>query len=300
MSEMRYKREVVRQERSLGVNARVDVVELAEIAIAFYSLNIPMKSISHLMAMVVHQFHVALVDQDIIETEDRLDGLRVAWDVLRSYGLTTKSMEKQNEKKILMGKAFENLRREGVDPEFYAPHVYKQLHNEKSVTPVGMAGETVAFDINEMEKIYHDLERKEKEGDKPEETDEERVARLHGMSVEDWRKMVSSSEYKEKQAKIKAEREERKRLADLQIEKNRAARRQKEIEEKARDKAMKKAAKLKAECEILEEQEKGVLEIADSNEPRPLSDEELNAKGKDIESRDRDLATIDMSAPKQK
>lgn len=301
MSEQRYRKDVIRQERSLIINARVDVTEMAELAVVFESNGIRVRSASHFIALCIHQMHMTLVEQGMIGEEDRIDSIAQAWDVLRLYHLTTKTMEKRNEKKLMMATAFENLRREGVDPAINAPHIYKQLHNRSSVTPIGKEGETTKFDIKELTKTYHELEMKERnKHDSSEQTVEEYLAEQHGMSVEEYREYVKSDEYKEEKEKAAKERAKRNKKIKSQIERNKALRVQEELEEKARVKAMKKAAKLKAECEALEEEDNKIGKIANSDEPRHLTEEELSEKGKSIEERDIKLATIDMSAPKKK
>lgn len=295
---MRVRETVVKQERSMVVGARVDVVELAEIARVFVVQRVPVKSMSHLIALIVSQMYYAMEVNGFIKEEEKINDLGMAWKVLRAYHLTTQTMEDRNKKKLNMSRGFENLRREGDDPEFYAPSAYKQLHNRNSVQPIGNENRTI--NIDQLVDTYHEIERKEREekNGESEKTQEETIAELKGMTVEEYREYINSDEHKKEVEEFMKNRESKKKSFEVKMEKNRAARAQKELEEKARLKARKKLAKQTAECEIIAEQEEKVKKVASDDVPRPLTEEELSEKGKSIEERDIKLANMDMSAPK--
>jgi len=130
------RREVLKQERSLVVHSRVDVVKLADIALAMIESGYTPAGASSLVAGCVEQLHHALLELGVIKEAKRITSIAVAWQQLEILGYVTKTMKKQNKNKLNMAWGFENLRNEGVDPEQYAPMYYKKLHNQHSVKPV--------------------------------------------------------------------------------------------------------------------------------------------------------------------
>jgi len=124
---------VVKQEKSMAVSGRVDIVYLAEVYGGLTKLGFKPDTLSSLVSYCVDVAHSALEQNGHIEK--RFDGVLEAYEVLRGLGIMTKSMHKLNARKVSLAAGFENLRKEGVDPECYAPGYYKTLHNSNSVKP---------------------------------------------------------------------------------------------------------------------------------------------------------------------
>ena len=120
-------------ERSVPVQSRVDFITLAELALYFERLGTPPRTMSQLISWsldhLVHGWSEAgLLDRCIEDSEH-------AMEVLSVRGLLQRSMLKRSMKKIHNAIAFENLRKEGVDPRGYAPVMYDTIHNTNSVKP---------------------------------------------------------------------------------------------------------------------------------------------------------------------
>jgi len=122
---------VIKQERSVAVYGRVDVVSLAETLGGLIKLKMSPKSMSSLVSYCVELAHSALEQNGHLEK--RFGSVMEAYNVLKDMGFMTKSMDKINLKKVNMARGFENMRFEGGDPEIEANMYYKGLHNKHSV-----------------------------------------------------------------------------------------------------------------------------------------------------------------------
>ena len=153
----------VKQERSVVVSARVDVTDLADIFAAIQARGRLVRSMSGLIAYCVDIAHSALEGNGYIENRigDRPNGLEVAYNTLKDYGLIKGGMERRNIRKMTLAMGFERLRNDfGVDPKYDEPLRYKQLHNEHSVQPPKPMLRDDALLAKQVE-IYHELEQKQ-------------------------------------------------------------------------------------------------------------------------------------------
>jgi len=127
---------VVKQERSLAVYGRVDVVSLAEVMTGLVKMGHNTRTMSSLVSYCVEIAHAALEQNGYIDR--KVSGITEAYYLMVDRGLMSPSMQKKNMPKFNMASGFENLRKEGIDPEVYTAGsgAYKQLHNTHSVEPV--------------------------------------------------------------------------------------------------------------------------------------------------------------------
>lgn len=125
----------ISMERSLVVQGRVDIVKLAEI---FAALNgeLKLRTMSSLISACVEVLHNVLESNSMLDK--RFDSLPNAYHLLVDTGIMSKSMQSRNKKKFELAWGFENMRKEGDNPEFSAPGYYNKLHNTHSVEPVNI------------------------------------------------------------------------------------------------------------------------------------------------------------------
>ena len=150
------------QERSMVVSARVNVVKLAELAIAIDEHGGYVRTMSGLINYCVE------ISYDTLKANRWISGhisnsenpLLLATDVLDEKRLLRRGMKERNDKKYRMARGLENLRNEGDDPSYANPTVYKILHNKHSVQPVKSPMSNKS-EMDNMVKIYHELENKE-------------------------------------------------------------------------------------------------------------------------------------------
>lgn len=120
-----------KRERSIPVQGRVDLVELADIAVVLSRKGFEVSSMSKLINLCVQMAHWALENTE--EVMMRHEGVSDAHRTMVEAGLYQRSMYKVGRKKLLTAMAFENLRKEGVDPITYVPHQANVLHNRHSI-----------------------------------------------------------------------------------------------------------------------------------------------------------------------
>ncbi len=147
---------VVKQERSVSVQGRVDIVKLAEVFAGLRMNNYNVGTMSLLVSYCVEIAHSALEQNGLLKK--KFDSIGDAYLLLKDSGVMTKSMIDRNIKKINMAWGFENLRNEGDDPEISAPRYYKGLHNDNSVE-IPKVQQFTKADAMAMVENYEKFER---------------------------------------------------------------------------------------------------------------------------------------------
>ena len=119
-----------RQEASVPVEARVNLVTLAELA-AFWESQGHLTNMSQMIAWSMDTL------RDIVRANyagvRKIESVSEAHRYLSEKGLYQRSKQNRSMKKIAMALGFESLRAEGIDPKDYAPAQMNTLHNKNSV-----------------------------------------------------------------------------------------------------------------------------------------------------------------------
>ncbi len=152
-----------KQERSLPISARVDVVALAEVAQYWVNEGHHLKSISQLVNWSLDLLKEILAENHKISpTMDFVDARRflVAW------GLTQASHDKRAIKKIAAATRFAMNRREGYEPSQIDPYGWSELHNKHSVqAPPAYDRDMDAYNKARLEKQKEMHEQYKRERD---------------------------------------------------------------------------------------------------------------------------------------
>lgn len=123
----------VKAERSMPVQSRIDLVELAEIVGYWERRGIYVRTMSQLVSWSVSAFKEILKNNGLIE---EIDTLEYAYDLLNSKGLIQKSMHNKMKAKYAKARGMENIRLDGmgygVDRDTRA---YQELHGRNQVQP---------------------------------------------------------------------------------------------------------------------------------------------------------------------
>jgi|GEM_PF-1847957 len=119
-------REETKVEGSLPVQARVNVICLANLDLYWASEGYQIRTMSQLIG-----FSIELLNE-ILEANGKLrqkaNTIVEANQYLEDRGLHQRSMQRRGYKKLGMAIAFEGMREEGMRPETYAPGIYNRLH----------------------------------------------------------------------------------------------------------------------------------------------------------------------------
>ena len=144
---MSYNKEI-KQERSVPVQSRIDIVSLAKIA-KYWETKCEIRTMSQLVSWSIDLLMEVLDNNNVIEIDDM--NIADARNYLSSKGLIQKSMNKKGIRKIATSMAFESLRDEGVDPKEYTEKQYTILHNKGSVKPYN--GEVSNREVEAAKKL---------------------------------------------------------------------------------------------------------------------------------------------------
>lgn len=120
-----------RQERSIPVQSRIDMVSLARLDKYWMSEGYYIRTMSQLV-----NWSVDLICEVLVSNEKMPSGIDSAMEAnrhLMQRGLYQPSMLKKGFKKRAAALGFESLRDEGVEPADYAEGQYRNMHNERSV-----------------------------------------------------------------------------------------------------------------------------------------------------------------------
>ena len=129
---MKYEEEV-KQERSIPVQGRVNLVDLANLDKYFMSQGQEIRTMSQLLNWGIGLV-VEVLDRNSV-LEGKLDNLSDAGGYLESRRLYQPGIRKRGVKKYANALTFENLREHGEHPEDYVSRQHKVLHNKGSIKP---------------------------------------------------------------------------------------------------------------------------------------------------------------------
>ena len=156
----------VKRETSIPLSARVSIVTLAEIDMAWRGQERMPKTMSQLVSWSLELLH------EILDVQGQLPmkmGVAEAHSYLQTRGLYQGITKTRGFKKIVTAMGFEALREQGINPKQEAPRQYNTIHHSRAVEP--KPDVTRLADIDEAIK-------KNRMKDIREETEEEREARI--------------------------------------------------------------------------------------------------------------------------
>jgi len=141
----------VKFERSLSVQARIDVTTLARLALYWEEEGVFVKSLSQLVSWSLELMLEVLVANGKVEDRDlrMSDAVRV----LVSRGLRQASLTKKGYKRRAMALSFENLRMQKVEPSQYVPQQFSTMHKNKQEIFDGEVSAGRAIDEEEWKNI---------------------------------------------------------------------------------------------------------------------------------------------------
>jgi hypothetical protein len=146
-----------RQERSMVVAGRVDVVKIAEIMAGLTADKFNVRTLSLLLSYCVEISHSAMEQNSLLTT--KFDGPLKAFNFLSDTGILTRHMQQKNIKKMKMAQGLDEIRQMEGNPSIDAPDVYNTLHNTHSTQVPDTRITTPKLD--EMVKAYKKLEAQE-------------------------------------------------------------------------------------------------------------------------------------------
>jgi len=123
--------EEVKQEASIPVQTRVNIVKLASMLEYWESTGYNIKTMSQLVSWSVDLVYEILDTNKFIKNNQM--GIGEARNVLEERGLFQKSLKDRAFKKLGTAISFEGMRGEGINPSQYNPRSYNKLHNKHSV-----------------------------------------------------------------------------------------------------------------------------------------------------------------------
>ena len=147
----------VRQERSIPVQSRIDMISLARLDVYWSKEGYNVKSMSQLVSWSIDLLIKVLEANGV---DIKIDTLVDADRYLNVRGLHQAGMRnKRGREKLATALRFESIRLEGSNPKDVVPRQYNELHRKDSVQP--FEGEAV----NEKTKKINEITRKALEVD---------------------------------------------------------------------------------------------------------------------------------------
>lgn len=148
----------VRVESSLPVVSRVSILDLANLDKFWWEHEgVHMKTMSQLVAYSLSALLGQIEDNDLLG--EKISTVEEANRHLEERGLYQRSLLKRGKKKLNTALAFENLRREGIDPRRHVPSQYSMLHRGRDE---GGRGVVSREELGRLVEIYEGIEAKEK------------------------------------------------------------------------------------------------------------------------------------------
>ena len=126
--------EETKQEASVPVQARVNIVALARLTQYWEVSGYSIKTMSQLVGWSIDLLCEILSVNNLLK--DSITTVADANRILLSKRLYQRGMEKMTTRKIATAIRFEGIREEGNDPRYVDQRSYKMLHNNKSVEPI--------------------------------------------------------------------------------------------------------------------------------------------------------------------
>ena len=125
---------LLKQERSIPVQARIDISSLADMLLYFESAGLRINTMSMLLSTCV-DYARQLAEVNLVLPKVH-ESVADANRTLNERGLYQSGMMKRGgREKLATAMKFENLRLEGIDPEKYVTTHYNIVHNTHSVEP---------------------------------------------------------------------------------------------------------------------------------------------------------------------
>jgi hypothetical protein len=149
-----------KQEASIPVQSRVNIVDLANLVMYWESKGYSMRSMSQLVAWSISLTYEGLKASG--EITEPIDKVSDAHRLLAAKQLYQGSLRDRAFKKLGTAMRFESLREEGVDPTMYVSQQYNMVHNRNSVEPVIFnRGEPTQEELNrEAERLWTEAKLK--------------------------------------------------------------------------------------------------------------------------------------------
>jgi hypothetical protein len=123
----------IKQERTISVQGRVDVIKLAEVFASLEMNNYNVRTMSLLVSYCLEITHTALEQNGLLDKKIEGDErIKQAFHLLIDNGIMTRHMADRNKTKIESAWKLENIRKEGGIPSIEAPVDYNKLHNTHS------------------------------------------------------------------------------------------------------------------------------------------------------------------------
>jgi len=153
-----------RQESSVSMQSRINVVRLAKLVKYWEESEYDIKTVSRLISWSIDLLCEILIANGAMSEEDM--PVAEAIQVLEGRGMFQKSLQERGLRKLATAMSFEALREEGIDPKQYVQSQYKMLHNKRSVEP--FMGKVVSEEGHSAisEEEWEMVQRKVKEEEK--------------------------------------------------------------------------------------------------------------------------------------
>jgi len=165
-----------KQEASVPVQGRIDIVTLAELDLYWDSSGVRMMTMSQLLSWSVGLLRETLATNGKLPVT--IETVAEAHKYLEERKLYQAGMRKRSMKKIANAMSLESMRDAGIDPKEYASSHYNQVHNARSVEPLPKVAGLSPLAEKAMEtynKLY---------GDGPELTTEEKIEQARKEALE--------------------------------------------------------------------------------------------------------------------
>jgi hypothetical protein len=145
-----------KEERSIPVQGRVDLVMLADLVKYYEHIGVHVPSMSALLGFAVSTAHMALSSTKQLPVEH--ETVAEAHSTLGNRKLYQKGMMKRAMKKIDTAMRLENLRFEGEDPRDYVPKQYNMVHNKRTVLSRSDVRNDLGFGGDKARGMLPDIE----------------------------------------------------------------------------------------------------------------------------------------------
>uniref|UniRef100_A0A6M3Y155 Uncharacterized protein n=1 Tax=viral metagenome TaxID=1070528 RepID=A0A6M3Y155_9ZZZZ len=134
-------KDMIKQERMIPVQSRVDIVSLADLVVYFEANNVRVNSMSALISTCIDYARQIAENNGVLPIVH--DNIADANRVLHMRELYQPSMMRRGgRQKLSNAMILESLRLDGIDPEKYVPVKHNVVHNKHSVVPVDINGLT--------------------------------------------------------------------------------------------------------------------------------------------------------------
>lgn len=148
----------IKQERSIPVQSRIRLDDLAELATYWETEGFDISNMSKLVSWSISLLREVLAGNGKLPVQVR--ELADARRMLIERGLykgEKDSMGRRGFRKLGTSISFESMRNEGVDPAQVVPRQYKMLHKGSSVEPFDGRVSTKGFDMEKAVEIFENI-----------------------------------------------------------------------------------------------------------------------------------------------